>query len=242
VRVTVRDSGAGIEPEFLPRVFERFTQADASTTRKHGGLGIGLALVRHLIELHGGTVSAFSEGLGKGAMFVIDLPLPSARAALDNLPVLVGGAAQDAPLAGVDVCALDDDPDARDIIAVALRRAGATVRSAASGAELIAMLDADLPAKRPDVMLLDLAMPGEDGFGVLAKVRALEQRKGMSIDDAIPAIAVTAFAELSRVRIVEAGFIERVAKPFDPGALVNTIMRVLGNRAARTGGAMRARA
>lgn len=225
VRFSVTDTGAGIDSEFLPRVFDRFSQADTSTTRRHGGLGIGLALVRHLTELHNGKVSAQSEGVGKGSTFTVELPLPQSEArdgasiAPDEETAHPGG------LLGIRICALDDDPDARDVINLTLRQAGADVRSVATGAELIAMLDTQLPASRPDVLLLDLAMPDEDGFTVLARVRALEGRKDMGPGASIPAIAVTAFTEVSRARVIEQGFSDHVSKPIDPAKLVASILQ-----------------
>ncbi|HYC48486.1 MAG TPA: ATP-binding protein [Burkholderiales bacterium] len=227
-RVTVSDTGAGIAPEFLPHVFDRFSQADTSTTRRHGGLGIGLALVRHLTELHGGTVRALSSGAGKGSTFVVELPLPQVlRAPLEPVPGERSAAAEAGSLAGATICALDDDPDARDVISLTLRQAGAEVRTVASGAELIAVLDKELPAYRPDVLLMDLAMPDEDGFTVLARVRALEARKALPREQSVPAIAVTAFTEVSRDRVIEQGFIDHVSKPIDPARLVATIRRAM---------------
>ena len=167
----------GIDAEFLPHVFERFSQADTSTTRRYGGLGIGLALVRHLAELHGGTVSAQSDGVGKGSTFTVELPLAAdaaIRGCLDR--ALVPGGVSGA-LAQLNICALDDDADARDVISLTLEQAGARVRTVASGAELIALLERELPGERPDVLLMDLAMPDEDGFTVLGRVRALEREK-----------------------------------------------------------------
>jgi PAS domain S-box-containing protein len=227
VRLSVTDTGAGIDAEFLPRVFDRFSQADTSTTRRHGGLGIGLALVRHLSELHGGKVSAASEGPGKGATFTVELPLPQAEAAplsapsVERPPALAGG------LEDLTIFTLDDDPDARDVISLTLRQAGARVRSVATGGELIALLDKHLPDDAPDILLLDLAMPDEDGFTVLARVRALEARKNIAADAVLPAIAVTAFTEVTRARVIEQGFSEHVGKPIDPVKLVASIRRAL---------------
>ena len=129
-------------------------------------------------------------------------------------------------LTGARICSLDDDPDARDVISLTLRQAGAEVRSVASGAELIAILEQELPASHPDGLLMDLAMPDEDGFTVLARVRALEARKSVS-GAGIPAIAVTAFTEVSRDRVIEQGFLDHVGKPIDPARLVATIRRVM---------------
>ena len=241
-RIVISDTGAGIDAEFLPRVFDRFSQADTSTTRRHGGLGIGLALVRHLSELHAGKVSVASEGLGKGSTFSVELPLTVVERRADAPAAPVPPAAETGGLAGVNICSLDDDPDARDVISLTLRQAGAEVRTVASGAELIAMLDQELPATRPDILLMDLAMPDEDGFTVLARVRDLERRKEMPAASAIPAIAVTAFTEVRRDRVLEQGFVDHVAKPIDPARLIATIRRAMRGQRERRNAGLAARA
>jgi PAS domain S-box-containing protein len=228
-RLCVADNGAGIDSDFLPRVFERFSQADTSTTRRHGGLGIGLALVRHLTELHGGNVRAESDGVGKGSTFTIELPMPKHAVAPVAPPVERGAAL--GGLSGVSAYTLDDDPDARDVISLTLRQAGANVRSVATGAELIALLERHIQDDAPDILLLDLAMPDEDGFTVLARVRALENRKGVA---ATPAIAVTAFTEVSRARVIEQGFSDHVSKPIDPARLVASIRSAVRSERAET--------
>jgi CheY-like chemotaxis protein len=226
-RLSVTDTGAGIDAEFLPRVFDRFSQADTSTTRRHGGLGIGLALVRNLTELHGGKVTAFSEGVGKGSTFTVELPVSEPERgettshAAPDAQSAVGG------LAATRIFMLDDDPDARDVISLTLRQAGAEVRTVATGTELIAALDKELPHARPDALLMDLAMPDEDGFTVLGRVRALENRKGIPSGASIPVIAVTAFTEVSRARVIEQGFADHVSKPIDPAKLVASIRRAM---------------
>jgi len=225
--IAVSDTGAGINAEFLPRVFERFSQADTSTTRKHGGLGIGLALVRHLTELHGGRVRAESEGPGKGATFTVDLPLPDADAATDAAPRMEIRTVAESSLSGVNICSLDDDPDAREIISLTLKQAGGEVQTVATAAALISLLEERLPADPPDVLLLDLAMPDEDGFSVLAKVRDLEQRKGVAPDARVPAIAVTAFTELNRALVTERGFADHVSKPIEAARLIASIRSVM---------------
>jgi PAS domain S-box-containing protein len=229
IRLAVRDNGAGIAPEFLPHVFERFTQADTSTTRRAGGLGIGLALVRNIVELHGGVVQAESEGPGRGATFIVDLPAPPAGMEAQRLPLLSERAHAPGRLTGLDVLLVDDDPDARDTIGLALRHAGASVELFGSGQAFLARLEERLPARRPDVLLLDLAMPGEDGFAVLARARSLEGERGVA---RVPAIAVTAFTQVDRQRLRVAGFQDRVGKPVDAERLVAAIEALVGNRAA----------
>ncbi len=232
IRLAVRDNGAGIAPEFLPHVFERFTQGDTSTTRRAGGLGIGLALVRHLVELHGGEVRAESEGLGRGATFTVDLPAPPAGVRAGRARV---AAAERTPgagrLTGLRICLVDDDADAREIIGLALRQAGAEVEAFAAGAALLARLRELLPATRPDVLLIDLAMPGEDGFAVLARARAMEAERGIE-RGAMPAIAVTAFTQIDRQRLRAAGFQDRVDKPVDADRLVAAIRALVGKVAS----------
>ncbi len=220
VLLAVRDNGVGIAPEFLPHVFERFTQADTSSTRRAGGLGIGLALVRNIVDLHGGQVRAESAGANRGATFTVDLPASAAGAAA---PVPAAAApARGAPrLAGLDIVLIDDDPDARDTIGLALRQAGAAVAEFASGDAMLARLAERLPADPPDVLLLDLAMPGEDGFAVLARIRALERGRDVR---RVPAIAVTAVTQTDRGRLRAAGFQDLVGKPVDTDRLVAAIL------------------
>jgi PAS domain S-box-containing protein len=223
-RLSVRDNGIGIASEFLPHVFDRFTQADTSTTRRAGGLGIGLALVRHLVELHGGAVSADSAGANQGARFTIELPAapdsPALRAAAPSERVPHGN-----PLAGRTLFVIDDDADARETVAFVLRQAGASVETFAAGRELAERVAESLAnAQRPDALLVDLAMPEEDGFAVLARVRAVENAAGAAPQGPIPAIAVTAFTEFDRDRLAAAGFRALVAKPVDRERLVRTIL------------------
>src|SRR4051812_20962135 len=180
VQLQVRDNGIGIQPEFLPHVFDRFSQADTSSSRRAGGLGIGLALVRHIALLHGGQVRADSAGPGRGASFTVDLPGAPAAAVIE----LRGGPQPErrrsgaGALARVRIWVVDDDLDAHEVAALTLRQAGAEVECFASGAQLGAALEAALRAGAPHVLLIDLAMPGEDGFEVLRRARSLELAAG----------------------------------------------------------------
>ncbi len=224
VQVVVRDNGLGIAPEFLPHVFDRFTQADTTSARRAGGLGIGLALVRHIALLHGGQVRADSPGLGKGATFTVDLPAAPLAAAL----AAIGAPAPErrrtmaeGSLRGVRVWVADDDPDAHEVVALTLRQSGALVRSFGSGRELVKALEAALAKEPPDILLLDLAMPDDDGFETLRRVRSLELASG--IDQPVAAIAPTAFTQIERERLRAAGFVERVDKPVDAQKLIGAI-------------------
>jgi PAS domain S-box-containing protein len=226
VQLQVKDNGIGISPEFLPHVFDRFTQADTSAARRAGGLGIGLALVRHIALLHGGQVRADSAGLGRGSTFTVELPAAPASAARATLP---GPAerrgANEGALSGVRVWMLDDDPDAHEVAALTLRQTGAVVEGTSSAAELAGQLERALPAQGPDVLLIDLAMPGEDGFEALRRVRSLEMACGA--ERYIPAIALTAFTQVERERLLAAGFADRVDKPVDAEKLVAAIRSAL---------------
>jgi PAS domain S-box-containing protein len=227
VQLQVKDNGIGIAPEFLPHVFDRFTQADTSAARRAGGLGIGLALVRHITLLHGGQVRADSAGAGRGATFTIDLPGAPAAAVL----ALAASPAPDrrrstaGALAGVCVWMVDDDPDAHEVVSLTLRQAGAEVQAFSSSPELAAALEAKLPSGGPAVMLIDLAMPGEDGFEALRRARSVQRASGC--ERHIPAIALTAFTQIERERLTAAGFADRVDKPVDADKLIAAIRAAL---------------
>ena len=221
-RVAVSDSGQGINPEFLPRVFDRFRQADSSTTRSYGGLGLGLAIVRHLVELHGGTVSAESEGVGKGATFSATFPLLAER----TEPLTLGHSSDNMrldsqSLNGLRVLLVDDEQEAREIITTVIARTGAEVKSCESVREALAVLN----RWKPDVLVSDIAMPEEDGYSLIAKVRSLPEDQGGSI----PAAAFSAYArDEDRKRALEAGYQMHIAKPISSGQLVTMIARLAG--------------
>jgi signal transduction histidine kinase/CheY-like chemotaxis protein len=221
-KLTVKDTGLGIDPEFLPRVFDRFLQADSSTTRSFGGLGLGLAIVRHLVELHGGTISAESEGAGKGATFILTFPLLADRMdphALGHSGEFLATELQS--LDGLRVLLVDDEPEARQILSTVISRRGAEVKTCETAAEALDVL----VEWRPHVLMSDIAMPGEDGYSFINKVRSLPADKGGDT----PAAALTAYArDEDRNRAIAAGYQVHIAKPISSGQLVMTIARLAG--------------
>ena len=229
VEISVIDSGIGIKPEFLPQVFDRFRQADGSTTRLHAGLGLGLAIAKHLVEMHGGSIRAKSPGEGQGATFTLTLPItvvhpdqpdrvkvrPKESGAIDNV-------CQDSALAGLKVLVVDDEPDARQLLRRALADCQAEVAIASSAAEALALIE----KFQPDVIVCDIGMPEQDGYDLIHRVRANPATKD------IPAAALTAFARPEdRKRSLLAGFQTHVAKPVDPAELT----AVVASLAFRTG-------
>ncbi|MDT5122327.1 MAG: hypothetical protein QOC96_1809 [Acidobacteriota bacterium] len=227
MRIVVSDTGQGISPEFLPFVFERFRQADGTITRSHGGLGLGLAIVRHLVELHGGTIQAASEGTGQGATFTVELPLRTVDAIelkSEPLSTSVEDAASTAcpsALEGVRVLLVDDEPDARVMLTTIIEQCGTDVMAVASAAEALAALD----SFQPDVLISDLGMPDEDGYSLIRKVRALNPEHGGKI----PAIALTAYAlEEDRMRALLAGYQIHIAKPVNPAELIAVLGGLAG--------------
>ena len=226
VSIAVRDSGTGIAPDFLPHVFERFRQGGAGTTREHGGLGLGLAIVRHLVELHGGTVSAENNASGPGATFHV--ALPARASATVEQPDVRRRASDDrrktpVRLDGVEVLVADDDLNARELLVAVLESAGAEVRAAASAEDALMLLE----TWSPDVLLSDIEMPGEDGYTLMRKVRAMSVGR-----ERIAAVAVTAHARPEdRTRAFDAGFEWHLAKPVDPAELVSVILTLVPKNA-----------
>ena len=229
--VCVADSGQGIKPEFLPHVFERFRQADASTTRRHGGLGLGLSIVKHLVELHGGSVRAESAGEGQGARFFIELPVmttdvPEPKSSREE-PRRADEAAVSAldhpSLEGITVLAVDDEADARDLLKRVLEECGARVVLAKSAADGLAAVTRE----RPDMIISDIGMPGEDGYEFIRKVRMLKRGDG----GRTPAAALTAFARAEdRTRALRAGYQTHVAKPVEPTELTAVVASLATRR------------
>ncbi len=229
IEIAVSDTGAGIDAEFLPHVFERFRQADQKTTRRHGGLGLGLSIVRHLVELHGGTVQAESPGAGLGATFVVKLPLvpvyqkddPAERvhpAARETLP------AYDCPerLDGLKVLVVDDEFDTRQLLRAGIGQCGAEVLTASTVREALEAIEGE----RPDLLISDIGMPGEDGYELIKQVRALPAGRGGKM----PAIALTAYARTEdRLRALRAGYQMHISKPVELAELV-TVMASLIRR------------
>jgi signal transduction histidine kinase/CHASE1-domain containing sensor protein/CheY-like chemotaxis protein len=220
VEIKVSDTGQGISKEFLPYVFDRFRQADSTTTRQHGGLGLGLAIARHLVEIHGGTINAESAGTGRGATFTIRLPLIEATANARSFAEVDRHklVRSQQLLSGLNVLLVDDDSDTLTLMATALKRRQANVTAVSSAGEAIQAIT----RKRPDVLVSDIAMPDEDGYGLIKKIRSLE--KGVS--ENIPAVAITAYAkEEDRERALSAGFQIYLAKPVELTELISVVAR-----------------
>lgn len=231
IEIAVSDDGQGIKPEFLPHVFERFRQADSSSARRHGGLGLGLAIVRHLVEMHGGSVEAQSDGEGCGATFKVRLPvLPAqdsesadgnvtrntlSRPAVPRLPEGV--------LAGLRILAVDDQEEVRDLLTEILAGYGASVITASTAAEALDAISRELP----DLLVSDLGMPDQDGYSLIQHIRALDPDRG----GRVPAVALTAYAQTTdRLRALDAGFQTHLVKPVEPGELIMTIAALTGRR------------
>jgi CheY-like chemotaxis protein/nitrogen-specific signal transduction histidine kinase len=224
LEIAVSDTGAGIHPDFLPHVFDRFRQADGSTTRAHGGLGLGLAIVRHLVELHGGEVVADSSGVGRGATFSVRLPLMLAVESQGHVDVdksrrIIASDHSSVALDGLRVLIVDDEEDARELVSVMLTKSGAAMKCAASSSEAMEIIE----SWRPDVLIADIGMPVEDGYGLIKRVRALSRESGGQT----PALALTAYARTEdRVRALSAGYQVHLSKPVDRVELAAVVARL----------------
>jgi signal transduction histidine kinase/CheY-like chemotaxis protein len=237
-QIQVIDTGKGIDPEFLPFVFERFRQADSSTTRTHGGLGLGLAIVRNLVELHGGSIQVASQGEGQGATFTVRLPLLKPGESRGNDPtfsaqqsgvtngtgagdITVSQPIRSCHLSSLQVLVVDDELDTREFMTTVLEQAGATVIAVDSAAAAMRSMQQQLP----DVLVSDISMPEQDGYMLIRQIRALPpEQRGQ-----LPAIAITAYArEEDRMQAIAAGFHLHVAKPIDPTELVSVVATLAG--------------
>lgn len=226
VAISVTDTGKGIAPEFLPFVFDRFRQADASITRTVGGLGLGLSIVKQLVEMHGGSVQCTSNGLDTGARFTVHLPVVIEQELPRNTRKQASNGVRKttkfhrADLSGIRILVVDDSPDALDLVKRVLSECDAEVLTASSAVEAMALIE----SFRPDVVVSDIGMPDVNGYELLRKVRALPSERG----GAIPAIALTAFARSEdRTRALRAGFQMHVSKPVEPAELVATVASVV---------------
>src|SRR5215468_2730812 len=221
----VSDTGQGIDPDFLPRIFDRFRQADSSSKRRQGGLGLGLAIVKHIVELHGGAIYAYSRGEGQGSDFMVTLPLGIQDGASESSTLWTtrseGEDQRSGTLRGVRVLVVDDEHDTREVLSVMLSRYGTEVRAAGSVAEALEVFR----QWKPDVLVSDIGMPEEDGYVLIEKIRALPQEEGGDV----PAIALTAFAATQdKERALASGFQRHLAKPIEPVALAKNVARILG--------------
>lgn len=229
-QITVKDTGIGISSEFLPYVFDRFRQADSSSTRSHGGLGLGLAIVRHLVEMHGGTVDVASPGKEQGTTFTVKLPLLKSQDSIVHTEELTVNSQQanfnclpisSSVLDGVRVLVVDDEADTRDYLTTLLKQSQADVLAVAS---VPAALEA-VEHWKPDVLVSDIGMPEEDGYSLLRKLRSLAPEKGGKI----PAAALTAYARAEdRRRAIQAGFQLHLPKPIDPSELITVVASLVG--------------
>jgi CheY-like chemotaxis protein len=220
VEFSIADEGAGIAEAFLPNLFDRFSQADVGSNRRHGGLGLGLSIVRHLVESHDGTVLAESDGPGLGATFRVWLPLSGSRAEIAHsyAPNVHQAGDPDATLTGVSLLVLDDDPDIRTTLSLILRDRGADVRVASSSDEALS----EIEKSRPDILLSDIGLPGRDGYDLIGEVRRTEKGKRLL------AVAITSYTrEQDRALALESGFDAHCAKPLQPLALVQTLQELL---------------
>jgi signal transduction histidine kinase/DNA-binding response OmpR family regulator len=236
VQIKVRDDGQGIDPEFLPYVFERFRQADGTSTRTHGGLGLGLAIVRHLVELHGGSVQAHSDGLGKGATFIVNLLAYSVAAASSR--IAAGGmesreleetvdSSELPSLLGLHVLVVDDEPDALEMLSLTLRTQGAQVTAASSVADAFVAWH----STRPDVLISDIAMPEQSGYDLIRQIRDWETKHHQIDGQRTPAIALTAYARPEdRERVLAAGFQVHVAKPVETARILQLVVKIAHRR------------
>jgi len=222
VRLSVRDTGQGITPDFLPYVFDRFRQADASASRRHGGLGLGLALVRQIVELHGGAVGVDSGGVRQGSTFWVSLPAVSGIGALPRMPA--AASAEPVTLKGVAILIVDDETDGRELLVAMLQEYGALVRAVDSAGAALRILNDGDDGFTPDVLVSDVGMPGTDGFALVRAIRNLPSERARKL----PAIAVTAYANPEdRVKALVAGYQNHVPKPVDANQLAAAIAQLV---------------
>jgi CheY-like chemotaxis protein len=234
LEVSIIDTGEGIKPEFLPFVFDRFRQGDASSTRRHGGLGLGLSIVKQLVELHGGSVRAKSLGPDQGATFTLSLPLIVINQ--EPEPNVQHAAASSSPasvletcvqIAGVKVLVVDDEPDARALVKRLLEECDGEVITAGAASEALHLVRTE----RPDVLVCDLGMPGEDGYSLIKQVRALGPENGGEV----PSAALSGYARAEdRVKAVLAGFQMHLAKPVEAAELIATVASLAGRTGTKT--------